>query len=71
MTSRTKIALLRLAALMLLCLPVGELVWRWRFDHLGPLPAGQAILATGDWAVIFLLLPCRSRLRAACSNGRG
>jgi methionine sulfoxide reductase heme-binding subunit len=56
MTSQRKIALLRLVTLALLCLPAAELAWRWYFDRLGPLPATAATLATGDWAVIFLLL---------------
>jgi len=56
MTSQRKIALLRLVTLALLCLPAAEIAWRWYFDRLGPLPATQATLATGDWAVIFLLL---------------
>ena len=56
MTTQRKIALLRLVTLALLCLPAAEIAWRWTFDRLGPLPVGQATLATGDWAVIFLLL---------------
>ncbi len=56
MTPQRKIALLRLVTLALLCLPAAEIAWRWYFDRLGPLPASQATLATGDWAVIFLLL---------------
>lgn len=56
MTSQRKIALLRLATLALLCLPAADIAWRWYFDRLGPLPATAATLATGDWAVIFLLL---------------
>ena len=56
MTPQRKIALLRLVTLALLCLPAAEIAWRWYFDRLGPLPATQATLATGDWAVTFLLL---------------
>lgn len=56
MTSQRKIALLRRVTLVLLCLPAAEIAWRWYFDRLGPLPASQATLATGDWAVILLLL---------------
>ncbi len=56
MTPQRKIALLRLVTLALLCLPAAEIAWRWTFDQLGPLPATQATLATGDWAVTFLLL---------------
>lgn len=56
MTAQRKIALLRLVTLMLLCLPGAELLWRWHFDQLGPLPVTAATLVTGDWAVILLLL---------------
>ncbi len=56
MTAQRKIALLRILTLTLLCLPAAEIAWRWYFDPLGPLQMGQAMLATGDWAVIFLLL---------------
>ena len=56
MTSQRKIALLRRVTLVLLGLPAAEIAWRWYLDQLGPLPASQATLATGDWAVILLLL---------------
>ncbi|MFO1082207.1 MAG: ferric reductase-like transmembrane domain-containing protein [Reyranellaceae bacterium] len=39
-----------------LCLPALELAWRWATDDLGPRPVTVATHATGDWAVIFLLL---------------
>jgi sulfoxide reductase heme-binding subunit YedZ len=47
---------LRLATLIGLCLPAAELAWRWYTDELGPRPVTVATHATGDWAVIFLLL---------------
>jgi sulfoxide reductase heme-binding subunit YedZ len=56
MTSRRKIYLLRLATIVLLCLPAAELAWRWYRDRLGPLPIGEATLVTGDWAIALLLL---------------
>jgi sulfoxide reductase heme-binding subunit YedZ len=51
-----KIFWLRLATLIGLCLPAAELAWRWYSDELGPRPVTVATHATGDWAVIFLLL---------------
>jgi len=51
-----KIFWLRLATLIGLCLPAAELAWRWYTDELGPRPVTVATHATGDWAVIFLLL---------------
>ncbi len=56
MTARQKIFWLRLATLIGLCLPALELAWRWYTDDLGPRPVTVATHATGDWAVIFLLL---------------
>ena len=56
MTSQRKIALLRRVTLVLLCRPAAEIAWRQYVDRLGPLPVGQATLATGDWTVILLLL---------------
>lgn len=53
---KRNITLLRLVTLILLCIPAAEIAWRWYFDRLGPLPLTQATWATGDWAVIFLLL---------------
>ena len=55
MTAQRKIALIRLATLVLLCLPALELVWRWWNDGLGARPVTLATHITGDWAVIFLL----------------
>lgn len=56
MTTQRKIFWLRQATLLGLCLPALELAWRWAFDELGPRPVTVATHATGDWAVIFLLL---------------
>lgn len=56
MTAKQKIFWLRLVTLVGLCLPALELAWRWYTDDLGPRPVTVATHATGDWAVIFLLL---------------
>ncbi|MDP2330218.1 MAG: protein-methionine-sulfoxide reductase heme-binding subunit MsrQ [Reyranella sp.] len=56
MSTQSKIFWLRLATLIGLCLPAAELAWRWYADELGPRPVTVATHATGDWAVIFLLL---------------
>lgn len=56
MSIQRKIFWLRLATLIGLCLPAAELAWRWYTDELGPRPVTVATHATGDWAVIFLLL---------------
>lgn len=56
MSIQRKIFWLRLATLIGLCLPAAELAWRWYADELGPRPVTVATHATGDWAVIFLLL---------------
>ncbi len=56
MSTQQKIFWLRLATLVGLCLPALELAWRWYTDELGPRPVTLATHATGDWAVIFLLL---------------
>jgi sulfoxide reductase heme-binding subunit YedZ len=55
-STQQKIFWLRLATLIGLCLPALELAWRWYADELGPRPVTVATHATGDWAVIFLLL---------------
>jgi sulfoxide reductase heme-binding subunit YedZ len=47
---------LRLVTLIALCLPAVELAWRWYTDELGPRPVTLATHATGDWAVVFLLV---------------
>ena len=56
MTVQRKIFWLRLVTLIGLCLPALELAWRWYSDDLGPRPVTVATHATGDWAVIFLML---------------
>lgn len=56
MTVQRKIFWLRLVTLVGLCLPALELAWRWYSDDLGPRPVTTATHATGDWAVIFLML---------------
>jgi sulfoxide reductase heme-binding subunit YedZ len=55
-STQQKIFWLRLATLIGLCLPALELAWRWYTDELGPRPVTLATHATGDWAVIFLLM---------------
>lgn len=47
---------LRLVTLIVLCLPATELAWRWYADELGPRPVTSATHATGDWAVVLLLV---------------
>lgn len=56
MTAQQKIFWLRLATLIGLCLPALELAWRWYNGDLEPRPVTLATHATGDWAVIFLML---------------
>ena len=56
MSAKKQIFWLRLVTLIGLCLPALELAWRWYADALGPRPVTVATHATGDWAVIFLLL---------------
>ncbi|HEV7546940.1 MAG TPA: ferric reductase-like transmembrane domain-containing protein [Reyranella sp.] len=56
MTVQRKIFWLRLVTLIGLCLPALELAWRWYTDDLGSRPVTVATHATGDWAVIFLML---------------
>ncbi|WP_421994892.1 sulfite oxidase heme-binding subunit YedZ [Reyranella sp.] len=56
MTAKQKIFWLRLVTLVGLCLPALELGWRWATGALEPRPVTLATHATGDWAVIFLLL---------------
>lgn len=56
MSTQQKIFWLRLATLIGLCVPALELAWRWYADELGPRPVTVATHATGDWAVIFLML---------------
>jgi sulfoxide reductase heme-binding subunit YedZ len=65
-STQSKIFWLRLATLIGLCLPAAELAWRWYADQLGPRPVTVATHATGDWAIIFLLLSlAMTPLRAA------
>lgn len=47
---------MRLVTLVGLCLPAVELAWRWYTGGLEPRPVTAATHATGDWAVIFLML---------------
>lgn len=47
---------LRLATLFALCVPAVELVWRWCTGALDPRPVTLATHATGDWAVVLLLV---------------
>ena len=56
MTAKQKIFWLRLVTLIGLCLPALELAWRWYNGDLEPRPVTMATHATGDWAVIFLML---------------
>jgi len=55
-TAKQKIFWLRLVTLIGLCLPALELAWRWYNGDLEPRPVTLATHATGDWAVIFLML---------------
>jgi methionine sulfoxide reductase heme-binding subunit len=55
-TIQQKVFWLRLATLVGLCLPAIELAWRWYNGDLDPRPVTLATHATGDWAIIFLLL---------------
>ena len=56
MTAKQKIFWLRLVTLIGLCLPALELAWRWYNGDLEPRAVTLATHATGDWAVIFLML---------------
>ena len=56
MTVQRKIFWLRLVTLIGLCLPALELAWRWYNGDLEPRAVTLATHATGDWAVIFLML---------------
>ena len=56
MTAKQKIFWLRLVTLIGLCLPALELAWRWYNGDLEPRSVTLATHATGDWAVIFLML---------------
>ena len=56
MSAQRTVFWLRLVTLIALCLPAAELAWRWYADELGPRPVTLATHATGDWAVVFLLV---------------
>ena len=56
MTIKQIVSFLRLVTLILLCLPVLHLAWRWYGDDLGARPVTEATHVTGDWAVVFLLI---------------
>lgn len=56
MSDQRSVFRLRLVTLILLCLPAAELAWRWYAGELGPRPVTLATHATGDWAVVFLLI---------------
>lgn len=47
---------LKLATLFALCVPALELAWRWYTGALEPRPVTLATHATGDWAVVLLLV---------------
>ncbi len=55
MSTKRIVFLLRLATLILLCLPALHLGWRWYADDLGARPVTEATHVTGDWAVVLLL----------------
>jgi len=55
-TAKQKIFWLRLVTLVGLCVPAVELAWRWWNGDLEPRPVTVATHATGDWAIIFLML---------------
>ncbi len=56
MSNQRTIFWLRLATLVALCLPALDLAWRWYTGDLDPRPVTLATHATGDWAVVFLLV---------------
>ena len=56
MTAKQKISWLRFVTLVALCAPAVELAWRWAGGDLEPRPVTLATHATGDWAIIFLML---------------
>lgn len=56
MSNQRIIFWLRLATLVALCLPALDLAWRWYTGDLDPRPVTLATHATGDWAVVFLLV---------------
>lgn len=56
MSNQRTILWLRLATLFALCVPAIDLAWRWYTGDLDPRPVTLATHATGDWAVVFLLV---------------
>ena len=56
MSNQRTIFWLRLATLVALCLPAVDLAWRWYAGDLDPRPVTLATHATGDWAIVFLLV---------------
>lgn len=56
MSNQRIIFWLRLATLVALCLPAVDLAWRWHAGDLDPRPVTLATHATGDWAIVFLLV---------------
>ncbi len=56
MSNQRTIFWLRLATLVALCLPALDLAWCWYTGDLDPRPVTLATHATGDWAVVFLLV---------------
>ncbi len=56
MSNQRIIFWLKLATLVALCLPAVDLAWRWYAGDLDPRPVTLATHATGDWAVVFLLV---------------
>lgn len=56
MSNQRIIFWLRLATLVALCLPALDLAWRWYAGDLDPRPVTLATHATGDWAVVLLLV---------------
>ncbi len=56
MSHQRIISWLRLATLVALCLPAVDLAWRWYTGDLDPRPVTLATHATGDWAVVLLLV---------------
>ena len=56
MSNQRTIFWLKLATLVALCLPAVDLAWRWYAGDLDPRPVTLATHATGDWAIVFLLV---------------
>lgn len=56
MSNQRIIFWLKLATLVALCLPAVDLAWRWYAGDLDPRPVTLATHATGDWAIVFLLV---------------